>query len=232
MQGEIEQHQIESSFLGKTLFYQVYLPPCYSRDAEQGYPLLFLLHGQSMTESIWEDMGIAETADELITEQNIPPFIIVMPREEYYLQNLYDSSFDEAVIQELLPNLKEEFNIRPEREEWAIGGISRGASWALLIGLDQWETFSAIGAHSVPNAPFSAPRLKYVLEGIPQGEIPDIWIDIGENDAYFKYAQQLNQMLTDFDIEHEWNITEGAHNTEYWKSHLKQYLMWYAQHWK
>ena len=231
-EGRIEAGELSDPALSRPLSYRVYLPPCYDAARPEGYPVVFLLHGQSMTETIWEEMGIQETADRLIRDKETVPFLIVMPREEYFLQEFKESEFDKALIEALLPTAAENYNISSERACRAIGGISRGASWAMLLGWVDWEDFGAIGAHSVPNAPFSSSRLRTLKEGIPSGDLPRILIDIGESDRYFKGAQQLHALLGQLDIPHEWQVEAGAHNTDYWQAYLEAYLRWYAAGWE
>ena len=107
-----------------------------------------------MTEAIWQELGIQEIADQLIRDKETPPFVIVMPREEYFLQEFKESEFDNALIEVLLPDIAERYSTSPYRTCRAIGGISRGASWAMELGWTHWKEFGAIGAHSVPNALF------------------------------------------------------------------------------
>ena len=231
-EGGIETQELSDPGLSRPLTYRIYFPPCYDSARPEGYPVVFLLHGQSMTEAVWEELGIRETADRLIRDKETVPFLIVMPREEYFLQEFKESEFDNALIEVLLPAAAESYNISLDRTCRAIGGISRGASWAMLLGWVHWEDFGAIGAHSVPNAPFSSSRLRALKEAIPSGSLLRIGIDIGESDRYFKGAQQLHTLLDRFDIPHEWQVETGAHNTDYWRAHLEDYLRWYAAGWE
>jgi len=231
IEGRIESQVLNGADLARPLPYRVYLPPCYNPDQPGGYPVLFLLHGQNMTEAAWQELGIQETADRLIVNQETVPFLIVMPREEYYLQEFSESVFDNALIEALLPAIAGSYSTSSERNCRAIGGISRGASWALVLGWNHWKEFGAIGAHSVPNAPFSPSRLRALKESISPGDLPRIRIDIGEADRYFKGAQQLHTLFDQLNIPHQWLVQPGAHNMEYWQIHLESCLRWYAVEW-
>ena len=229
--GRIEALELSDPSLIRPLLCQVYLPPCYSATLPEGYPVIILLHGQSMTEATWQELGIQETADQLIRNKEIPPFLIVMPREEYFLQEFKESEFDNALIEVLLPDIAERYNTSPYRACRAIGGISRGASWAMELGWTHWKEFGAIGAHSVPNASFSGSRLRTLKESTPTNDLPRILIDIGESDRYFKGAQQLHILFDQMDVPHHWRVEAGAHNAAYWQAHLESYLRWYAAGW-
>ena len=229
--GRIESFQIENTVFQKSLVYRVYLPPCYNPELSTGYPILYLLHGQTQTEELWEEMGILDIADQLITSNEAPPFIIVMPLEEYYLQYFNESVFDNELLEILVPTMEQSYVVNQDRSCRAIGGISRGASWAVYLGFIHWENFGVIGAHSVPNAPFSASRLNTLLTAIPSDQLPRIAIDIGNSDMYYDSAIQLDNLLTYYDVPHEWLVSDGSHNIAYWQSHLEQYLRWYTQSW-
>ena len=230
--GRIEALELNNPDLIRPLSYQVYLPPCYSSTLSGGYPVILLLHGQSMTDAVWQELGIQEIADQLIRNQEMPPFVIVMPREEYFLQAFKESEFDNALIEVLLPEIAERYNTSPERTCRAIGGISRGASWAMELGWTHWKEFGAIGAHSIPNASFSGSRLRTLKESISPNDLPRILIDIGESDRYFKGAQQLHTLFDQMNIPHQWQVGTGAHNAAYWQTHLESYLRWYAAGWE
>jgi len=227
----METLELDNPGPARVLPCRVYLPPCYDPDLSGGYPVLFLLHGQSMTEAVWEELGIRGTADRLIHSGESGPFVIVMPREEYYLQDFSESGFDNALIETLLPAVAANYNISLNRSCRAIGGISRGASWALVLGWNYWKEFGAIGAHSVPSSPFSPSRLRSLQGALSPNDLPRLHIDIGESDRYFTGAQHLHALFDQFSIPHQWQVEAGAHNREYWQAHLESYLRWYAAGW-
>ncbi len=88
-------------------------------------------------------------ADELIIKNKIPPLIIIMPNDPDWRQP-GDSPFGHMLVEELIPHIDETYPTRTERQYRAIGGLSRGASWALHLGLTEWKLFSRIGTHSLP----------------------------------------------------------------------------------
>jgi enterochelin esterase-like enzyme len=226
----MEWHELPAGAAPYRIPFHIYLPPCY--DPQEGpYPLLVLLHGQSDTGELWMRMGIQPLADDLINNGEVPPFVILMPTEAYYLQDFFESVFDQALISDLLPWMDANYAVSTDRNCRALGGISRGAAWAAMLGMENWEQFAFIGTHSVPNAPYSEFRLKFLLEDIPAGSVPRIWLDTGENDRYRKPASELEELLSRNDVPHEWHLNEGAHNEEYWQAHLEDYLRWYASPW-
>jgi enterochelin esterase-like enzyme len=229
--GGIKSHQIGADELPKALDVSIYLPPCYEEQPAHPFPLLVLLHGQGYTEGQWISLGIQDAADSLISAGEVPPFLVVFPREEYSLQSPADSFFDEAVLDVLLPWIEMEYAVCAEKDCRAIGGISRGGAWALRLGLMNWQTFGAIGAHSPVPFPPDVHSVIYWLREIPEGEVPIISIDIGDIDTYHRYAHEFHQALLDQDVGHTWTVYAGGHEVAYWEAHLEAYLRWYTFAW-
>ncbi|MCC6146546.1 MAG: hypothetical protein IT308_03150 [Anaerolineaceae bacterium] len=230
-QGKIERRQMESPLIGKPIAVGVYLPPCYPGAVGTRYPVLILLHGQGFTEDQWERLGAPETADRLITGGQLPPFIIAMPREEYYLLDNTASKFGQALADELVPWLEQEYAVSPARADHAIGGISRGAAWAVRVGFIRWQLFGAIGGHSLPPFRGDPNNLPRWLEDIPTGERPRLWFDTGNRDDYLFATRQFIALLEKYDLSHEWHLNPGVHNEEYWGAHVEEYLRWYSAEW-
>jgi S-formylglutathione hydrolase FrmB len=229
LKGKIEQRQMEAKILGKSLEINIYTPPCYDKKKSGGYPVLILLHGQSSTDSQWIDLGAGEIADRLMVSGQLPPFLIVMPQEDYYLEDFPKSKFGEVVLQ--LPSwIKQEYNACGLRECTALGGLSRGAIWAVKLGLQNGQTFGSIGAHSLADNPFEVFILRDLLKSYP--DKPRLYIDSGYFDLYLKSAIEFEGVLNQLHLQHTWILQDGAHNSMYWASHVEEYLRWYAAPWK
>ena len=231
-QGHFEFHEIQTSHMTHPLSLRIYLPACYGADASQRYPVLYLLHGQSFRDDQWDRLGADETLDSLLAADLVPPFIIVMPKESNYSINQWDSKYGPALAEDLVPWVDAHYQTKTERVYRAIGGISRGAGWAMRTALIYWQVYSIVGAHSF--APFrgdfnAAPLW---IREIPTGELPSIWIDVGDRDFIKDAARVWKNRLDDYDVPHEWHILPGAHDEIYWSSQVDTYLRWYASHWQ
>lgn len=230
--GRYETGSLESTLLPQPLEFRLYLPPCYDDLPEQHYPSLYLIHGQSYNQDQWDRLGVDEAAEAMITSGEIAPLIIVLPHDRSWLQPP-DNRFGQALVEELLPFIDENYRTIPERAYRAIGGLSQGAAWAVHLGLSQWRLFGAIGAHSLPVFSSDVRRVRQWLMEIPADQLPRIYLDIGESDRaeILESARWFEQMLTEEDIPHEWHLFPGSHQEAYWASHVEQYLRWYARDW-
>ena len=197
---------------------------------ERRYPVLYLIHGSTYTDDQWDRLGADEAADRLIADQSIPPLIIVMPRDRAWVEPTEDP-FGEALVSHLIPWVDGNYRTLPDRAFRAIGGLSRGASWAIHLGISRWELFGAIGAHSLPVFWSDTPKIRNWLKSIPEAELPRIYLDIGEKDYLIESAIWFENVLNELDIPHEWYLFPGRHEEAYWQTHLEGYLRWYTQDW-
>jgi len=231
VQGLIEEVTVESAAVGKDIQVKVYLPPCYDAKHAGGYPTLYLLHGQSYTQSHWVDLGVVEAADRMIINKIAEPFLIVLPREEYYLQDFPESHFGDALLKEVLPRIESSFASCRKRTCRAIGGISRGAVWAVKLGLTHPELFGEIGAHSLPSSPFSEYRLAELIKASNQEYPLRLYLDTGTLDSYGTETIKFETWLTKYRLPHTWVYLPGTHNDDYWRSQVENYLDWYTRGW-
>ncbi len=230
--GRFESGSLETELLRHPLEFRVYLPPCYAEQPDQAYPVLYLIHGQSYTDDQWERLGTGDIAGELVTTDELPPFLIVLPRDRLWSEPTEDR-FGQAVVEVLLPWVEANYRAIPERTYRAVGGLSRGGAWALHLGLTHPDLFGSVGMHSGFAFHTDAPHLRSWLEAIPAEQMPHFYLDIANNDRPDIYASAVwfEAMLTEYNIPHEWHIFTGYHEESYWQSHVEQYLRWYAQDW-
>lgn len=231
--GQIEIGSLRSRLLPLPMEYRIYLPPCYEQQPSRRYPVLYLIHGQNFNDDQWDRLGADEVANALIEDGEVTPFIIVMPRDRSWAQPTEDM-FGKVLIEDLIPFIDQTYRTLPGREERAVGGLSRGAGWAVHLGLSHWELFGAIGAHSLPVFWTDTRHIRGWLDVIPGESMPRIYLDIGEKDrpSILESAIWFEKLLTEKDIPHEWHLFSGYHEEAYWEAHVEGYLRWYAEGWK
>ncbi len=223
--GEVSPVSVESGTLRYAIDARVYLPPCYATSGER-YPVLYILHGLGYKEDQWERLGLTRAADRLIAAGQIAPLIIVMPRDRL------DARLDPAFTNDLVPFIDQTYRTLPDREHRAIGGLSRGAGWAVHLGLHYPEQFGRIGAHSLAIF-YTDERVlqEWVRAALKSGLAPAVYLDIGKNDGQPNSARWLDQTLSWFKIEHTYLVQPGSHSEKYWSAHVDDYLLFYAAGW-
>jgi len=259
-QGQTYRLTSSTYWLNYPLDFTVHLPPCYQSDYPGGYPVLYLLHGIGFTDDQWERLGALDAADALILAGQSRPFIIVLPYERYSLIEPNGSEFPLAIIDNLIPFIDSTYPVCTQRECRAIGGLSRGAAWAVRLGLAYPDLFGYVGAHSLTPFFGDAEDVATWVEAISSGShaitpfsivmviggisiplffnaetepnsTPLIYLDIGNNDPELQSAREFEAALTQAHVMHEWYLNLGNHNEAYWESHVTSYINWYASHW-
>ena len=226
--GRVEESSLDSTTPPQE--FRIYLPPCYDEKPEQRYPVLYLLHGQTYTDDQWIRIGASEVANKLILSGETIPFVIVFPDDRYW--NLPPGAgFGQRLVEELIPYIDATYRTLPDRNHRAIGGLSRGAGWALRLGLTHWKLFSTLGLHSLAVLQKDASEIPGWLAEIPPLSRPRLFMDIGDNDQELEMAQRVEAQFADFGLSHEWHLYNGAHTEEYWSAHVEEYLRWYMEGW-
>ncbi len=246
--GQIQEADIPSALLPEPLHYRIYLPPCYPQRGaglpsgapaptsdrpdpqRQGFPVLYLIHGLLRDDSQWDRIGADEAADALIVSGQAPPFIIVMPYDRRATEPSQDA-FGQALADELIPWIDTHYLTLPTRRYRDIGGLSRGAGWAIHLGFSRWDLFASVGAHSLAFFYEDSLQIDAWLKSTPPGQVPRAYLDIGHGDGELEGVTEFESYLTDHDVPHEWHMNNGLHEEAYWSAHFEQYLRWYTAVW-
>ena len=230
--GLVTNYQVMEKGFAKAMDVFVYLPPCYSETYPGGYPVVYLIHGQSFTDDQWIRLGVPDTADADFISGTLKPFIVVMPRDEYYLEDWYHSSFGDNLVNGLVPWVDTHYHTCIQRSCRAIGGLSRGATWAVVLGLTHWQQFGTIGAHSLPDSPYTEATTRDHFGAMKAQGYARLWMDIGDVDGLRKGAETFKTYLEKYHVPFEWHLGQGGHDEVYWGAHVPEYLLWYGQAWK
>ncbi len=231
--GNIVESSLPSQWAG-TFNYRVYYPPCYSENG-QSYPTLYLLPGNIHTDSIWQDLGLLEAANQLFIEERVPPFLVVMADGGWIAQNTSGGpgSYESVIRQELIPHIETETCAWAAPQARAIGGLSRGGYWALEIAFRHPADFAGVGGHSAALVDtYAGPDINPRYTGLsqPLGSL-QVYLDIGRSDYLIAPLRALHEAMVAQEIAHTWLLNEGTHEEAYWAAHLSGYLHWYAALW-
>jgi enterochelin esterase-like enzyme len=234
--GRVEKGMYPSAVTGQTESYRVYLPPGYDQ-VDRRYPALYLLHGWPYDEAHWDNLGVDEVADARMVAGIVSPFIIVLPgadsRGLYVTTSGGAGSFEEQLVNELMPHIDATFRTLQTRDARAIGGISRGGVWSLEIGFRHPDAFGIVGAHSPALSANRAPPAydPFTLMNQPGVDSLRIYLSAGDRDWAQEATRQLHEALNARGITNEFVVHSGAHVDQLWADHIPEYLDFYASGW-
>ncbi len=234
--GRLDTGQFPSQVVSSgQVVYSIYLPPCY--DTRLRYPVVYLMHGSPFNEQHWLDLGLPAAADQAIASRRVPPFIVVLPRGD--LNGSFGNtsggpgSWEQAVVEELIPYVDTVYNTLATKEGRAIGGISRGAVWALSIAFRYPDLFAAAGGHSSALAVNLSPPIYDPLE-IAQTDQANvlkglrILLDAGDQDWALQKTAELHAILDQHGIPNTFLVGRGPHTADYWSSQMDSYIDFYG----
>ena len=162
----------------------VYTPPGYEKKSNKRYPVLYLQHGWGEDETAWSNQGRANLImDNLIAENKIEPFIIVMTygmtNEVKFggLRNFKVDSFQTVLVDELIPYIDANFRTIAKPSDRAMAGLSMGGMETHSITLNKPEVFAYYGLLSggtyTPEEIKDKSKVKLVFMSCGSKERPD-----------------------------------------------------------
>jgi len=213
----------------------VYTPPGYERGAGK-YPVLYLLHGAGVDDSVWVGLGRMNLVlDNLIAEGKIAPALVVMPYgyaarpaplspSDVLSGDRQRAGFERDLINDVIPFIQANYRVETNRDDRAIAGLSMGGGQSLEIGLRHPELFSRIAGFSSGLVRGVTEQIEQLAAGAknPNEQYRLIWIGCGTEDRLYPANQQLSELLTKKGIKHTWRSTGGAHTWQVWRRYFHE----------
>ncbi|UCH13106.1 MAG: hypothetical protein JSV22_08300, partial [Bacteroidales bacterium] len=138
--------EVNSSINESKFRYSIYLPPYY-HTSNEGFPVLYLLHGIRGDETSWIDRcEIHLIIDSLIQVKEAPPLIIVMPdgKNSYYINDyMLHYPYEDMFIKELIPYIDSTYKTLSNSRYRIIAGLSMGGYGALINSIKYPDLFGA-----------------------------------------------------------------------------------------
>lgn len=240
-----------SSVLGRNVSCEVIIPKEFNK--EKRSPVLWLLHGSSDDQTIWQRRSSIERyADRY-------GIAVVIPSVDHsgYCNDAHGFRYYDYVAKELPDIMHSFFGFSRSREDNFVCGLSMGGWGALKIGIANPEKYAAIGCLSagIFNYPLPADttnidpvkdRSKYmhydrrelegseeditgnalriVKEGLPA---PRIYHSTGDHDFLLDRARFTRDFFSSFDgdpFDYVYDEDPGSHTWEYWDEHIVKFL--------
>ncbi len=211
----------------------VYTPPDYDTSLKARYPVLYLQHGGGEDETGWPVQGRVDIIlDNLIAERKALPMIIVMDRG-YALKPgetlpqrppagqapaagqprrpFFSRTFEEVVINDLIPAVDRTFRTLTGREHRAMAGLSMGGMQSFQITMNNLDKFAWIGGFSGSGGGMGGQfDAKTAYDGVLADaaafnkRVKLVWIGIGtkEPERMYQSVHSFHEALTQAGIQH------------------------------
>jgi enterochelin esterase-like enzyme len=217
--------------------YYVYTPPGYDPKASQLYPVLYLLHGWSDSDSGWTAVGRADLIlDNLLAQGKIKPMVVVMPLgygdmsfihqfhvwEDPAAIDRNTDLFAKALLTEVLPRVEAEYHVSKDRNDRAIAGLSMGGLESLEIGLSHTDKFAWVGGFSsaVHNLNYET---KLVSLNPKAADLRLLWVACGTEDSLIEPNRRFVEFLKSKNMPVKQIEIPGYHTWMVWRDNLSQF---------
>jgi len=212
------------------------------------YPVFYLLHGLSDSNTVWTRMTSLERYTERL------PLIVVMPdgQRSFYCDSATGQRFDEFIAQDLPALIQRFFHVRDDRAGRCIGGLSMGGYGAIKMALKYPDRYvSATGhsgayfrdfnqirddLHNELALHFGGPTLREednvfsLAQKNANASLPALRFDCGVDDFLIENNRDLDRHLAQLGIAHEYEEFPGAHSWRYWDEHIQEALTFHCRH--
>ena len=210
-------------------------------------PIIILLHGVYGSAWIWaHKAGVHFTANALIENGQIPPFVIAMPSDglwgdgSAYLPH-NGKNFEKWIVDDVRLAVLENINTTSHKSLCFISGLSMGGFGALCLGAKYPNIFNGISAHSAITHIEQMPLfVEEPLELYPddvsvlqtlldnRNVLPKLRFDCGRDDLLISHNQNLHTALKKNNVPHIYNEFDGAHEWPYWEEHIKDTFLFFS----
>ena len=248
------QTHIASAVLGMDVTCQVILPQRATNligmesKADRGlFPVLWLLHGLSDDETIWQRRTSIERYAAPLG------LAVVMPgvQKSAYADMVHGGRYYTFISKELPELMANLFPFSRKREDNFIAGLSMGGAGCLKIGLANPEQYAAIGCLSAgminrgANTPVRQARMEMLYGGrdlagteedpfgnaqriLQEGRpVPRIYHACGDDDFLLASAHETRDFFQGFagnPFEYTYEQNPGVHSWDFWDEHIQHFL--------
>lgn len=145
LKGSLHEYEFQSKNFKEGRRVRIYIPNDYKKH-DKPYKFLTLTDGDEYINIL----SAVQVLDNLISDKKIPPIVAIFidstetRREELRCSDI----FGDIVVKELIPWVREKYNISNKAEDAIIGGFSLGGLSAAYLGLKHSEVFGNILSQS------------------------------------------------------------------------------------
>lgn len=237
-------------FFSETLAVQsmmnVILPQRREGPPPGGYPVLYLLHGNSDDHTIW----LRRTSIERYVEGKNLAVVMPAVNRSFYTDMAYGPKYWTFISEELPELVRSFFPVSDSREHRFVAGLSMGGYGAVKLALRCPERFAAAaslsGAMDVDNLWHRIDRdlqLIYGGKGAIAGtdndlfalakkraeegsELPKLYLNCGTEDFLYGDNLRFKAHLEELGIDFAYFEEPGSHTWSYWDRNIQRVIEW------
>lgn len=212
----------------------IYTPPGYDENANEKYPVLYILHGGGEDETGWATQGKTDLIiDNLIAAKKAQPMLVVMMDGNFGSGGIAGfgeqslRTFENELIQSVIPFTEKNFRVATDAKSRALAGLSMGGLQTLYAGIKNTETFSYLGVFSSgwrSNQPaLSDPQYEFMKNNVDKinGNLRRFWISQGgKEDIAWKNCQLMLAKFDEMKIKYSYSEYPGGHTWPVWRNNL------------
>ncbi len=151
--GDVQIRSYVSEETGHIKQCYVYTPPCYGKDLEKKYPVVYVQHGVGENETGWIWNGkLNFIMDNLIAEDKCQEMIVVMCSGYSFPKGVntvfYPGDFGKELTENVIPYIETNFRTKKGRKNRAMAGLSLGSAQAIQIVSRFPQLFAHLGVFS------------------------------------------------------------------------------------
>jgi enterochelin esterase-like enzyme len=222
--GTLGSDRVPEPTQGFDISFQYDLPPCYNRQIDAHFPVIYLITMPSESQFSRNENTPMSLADRLIHTEMLPPVIIIIPGD------IAAQGYHAALALDRVSYVDESFNTIRDGRYRGVGGISHGAAIAARMAFQFPEKFGSVGIFSGGIDSSEKPNFEMWIASAKNR--PRVLVDIGDQDGIMPLTQNLLQVLDAQNVSYEMHIGTGGHNWAFWSAHMESYLLWFAEAWE
>ena len=244
--ARIDRIEIKSEAMNTNIKAVIIVPDV---EKTQNCPVIYLLHGYMGNQESW--LGIKPELPQIADREGI---IIVCPdgKNSWYLNSPIDknSQYETFISSELVNFIDKNYRTKADRNHRAITGLSMGGHGALLNAMRHPDVFGAAGSMSgaveirILGENFGLTQLlgkfsehsenwnkNSVFKQIATLEngVLAIYFDCGVSDFVFEANENLNKVLWQKGIAHDYTTRAGEHNAAYWNNSIDYHILFFKK---
>ena len=149
---KVHSKEIEGNLLGTPADREVIviLPPSYGRERGRRYPVVYALHGYSISADQWiKEIHLPDTAEGAFAK-GTPEMIVVLPSSKnayngaFYSNSVTTGNFENFIADELIDYIDAHYRTLARPESRGLVGHSMGGYGASRIGIRRAERYGAL----------------------------------------------------------------------------------------